>query len=445
MTNRSLFLPVILLITTVACGGSSSPTGPGSTNAGATITGSVLSGSSTALTAASTGNAMPGLVVTVAGTSISSGLDAAGRFSLREVPSGNLQLQFSGPVSGSVPVNDVKPTESITLVVSVSSSTVTLESAARTGAGTEEIEGRVESLPPTMAAGSLKVAGRTVTTNASTQIRHGSTTLQFDDLEIGYRVHVKGNPSGSAVLATSIEVQNTITTIPVNVNGVIDSLTGSASAFEFKIGSRVIKGDSNTDFFGDGSSPDSFDDLEDGVRVEVKGLQRDGYIYADRIHINGDDDDDDDEQDESASIHGKLMQISGSAPTLQLLVGTTVVRTNSSTEVKRRGDVQTLAELKVGMDVHVVGTRQPDGSLDARKIEIRDDETGGEVEIQGSAGGVSGTCPSLTFGINGYTIRTNGSTTFQGITCAAMKSGTKVTVKGISQADNSVLATLVKQ
>ena len=445
MTNRSLFLPVILLITTVACGGSS-PAGPGATNAGATITGSVLSGASSALTSASTGNAMPGLVVTVAGTSISSGLDAAGRFSLRDVPSGNLQLQFSGPVSGSVPVNDVKPTESITLVISVSSSTVTLESAARTGAGTEEIEGRVESLPPTTAAGSLKVAGRTVTTDASTQIRHGSTTLQFDDLEIGYRVHVKGNPSGSSVLANSIEVQNTITTIPVNVNGVIDSLTGSASAFEFKIGSRLIKGDSNTDFFGDGNNADSFDDLEDGVRVEVKGLQRDGYIYADRIHINDDDDDDDDdEQDESASIHGKLMQISGSAPTLQLLVGTTVVRTDSSTEVKRRGDVQTLAELKVGMDVHVVGTRQPDGSLDARKIEINDDETGGEVEIQGSAGGVSGTCPSLTFGINGYSIRTDGSTTFQGITCAAMKSGTKVTVKGISQADNSVLATLVKQ
>ena len=118
---------------------------------------------------------------------------------------------------------------------------------------------------------------------------------------------------------------------------------------------------------------------------------------------------------------------------------------SGGTEVKRRGDVQTLAELKVGMDVHVVGTRQSDGSLDARKIEINDDETGGEVEIQGSAGGVSGTCPSLTFGINGYTIRTDGSTTFQGITCAAMKSGTKVTVKGISQADNSVLATLVKQ
>ena len=274
--------------------------------------------------------------------------------------------------------------------------------------------------------------------------RSGEDTLQLDDLEIGYRVHVKGHATGADLLATSIQVQNTITTIPVNVNGVIDSLTGSAADFQFNIGSRVVRGDGATGFFGDGDSPDSFDGLEDGARVEVKGLQRDGYVYAERIHINGQDGDDDDDQDSSASVHGKLLQISGSVPTLQLMVGTTSVRTSSTTEVKRRGDVQTLSELRVGMDVHVIGTRQPDGPLDARRIEINADEAGGEVEISGSAGGVSGTCPTLKFGVNGYTIRTTASTTFGGITCAAMKSGTKVTVKGISQADSSVTATLVK-
>ena len=97
------------------------------------------------------------------------------------------------------------------------------------------------------------------------------------------------------------------------------------------------------------------------------------------------------------------------------------------------------------MDVHVVGTRQPDGSIDARRIEINDDETDGEVEISGSAGGVSGTCPTLTFGLNGYNIRTTAATMFDGMTCATMKSGMKVTVKGISQADNSVVATSVKK
>jgi hypothetical protein len=379
MTTRSLVLPIVFLISTVACGGSgNSPTAPAPAGTtGASITGSVLSGSSSAMTAVSTGQAIPGLTVTVAGTSIASGLDATGRFHLTGVPSGDIQLQFSGPASGTIPVGGVKPTESITLVVSVTSSSVTLESAARTGAGEEELEGRIESLPPTMGAGSLKVAGRTVTTNTSTQIRHGSTPVDFDDLEVGYRVHVKGSPSGSSLLATSIFVQNTHTNLP--------------------------------------------EDEED------------------------EQEDEDEEQDESASIHGTLTSIGGTSPTLQLMVGTTTVRTSSITVVRRRGDVQTLAELRIGMDLHVVGDRQPDGSLDARMIQINDDEAGAEAEIQGAAGGVSGTCPNLTFGINGYTVRTNGSTTFTGGTCATMKSGLKVKVKGISQADNSILATSVER
>jgi hypothetical protein len=381
MSNRFLVLSVVFLFSTVACGGSgNSPTAPGpSGSTGASITGSVLSGASSAMTAGSTGQSIPGLTVTVSGTSIASGLDATGRFHLKGVPSGDIQLQFSGPASGTIPVSGVKPTESITLVVSVSSSSVTLESAARTGAGEEELEGRIESLPPTMAAGSLKVAGRTVTTNSSTQIRHGSTPVDFDDLEIGYRVHVKGSPSGSSLLASTIMVQNTHTNLPD-------------------------------------------DDEEDEEEEE-----------------------DDEEQDESASIHGKLMSIGGTSPSLQLVVGTTTVRTSSSTVVRRRGDVQTLAELRVGMDLHVVGDRQSDGSLDARMIQINDDETGAEAEIQGAAGGVSGTCPNLTFGVNGYTVKTNGSTTFTGGTCATMKSGLKVKVKGISQADNSILATSVER
>ena len=333
------------------------------------------------MTSAGTGHAIPGLVVTVNGTSISSGLDAAGRFMLTGVPSGDLQLQFSGPASGTIPVNGVKPTETITLVVTVTSSTVELESAARTGAGEEQLEGRIESLPPAMPAGALKVAGRTVMVDGATRIRHGSTNVDFDDLEVGYRVHVKGSPSGSNLLASTIIVQN------------------------------MNAGD------------DQEEDEDEGE----------------------DEEDNEEEQDESASIHGELMSIAGSTPNLQLLVGTTTVRTSSSTVVRRRGDVQTLAELRQGMDLHVVGDRQADGSLDARMIQINDDATGAEVEIQGAAGGVSGNCPNLSFGINGYAIRTDGSTTYDGVTCATMKSGLQVKVNGISQADGSILATSVKR
>jgi len=121
------------------------------------------------------------------------------------------------------------------------------------------------------------------------------------------------------------------------------------------------------------------------------------------------------------------------------------VRTSSSTTVKRRGDVQSLDTLKVGQSLHVIGTRQSDGSLAARLIEIDDDATGGEFEIEGSMGGLKGTCPSLTFGVNGFSIATNGSTTFDGTACSAFKNGDKVNVKGLKQADGSVLATRLRR
>jgi len=156
---------------------------------------------------------------------------------------------------------------------------------------------------------------------------------------------------------------------------------------------------------------------------------------------NGDDDGDG--QDSSASIHGTLTAISGGFPNFVLTVGTTTVRTSSGTEVKRKGDVQTLNQLKVGMSVHVVGDRQSNGSIDARKIEINDDATGGAFEIEGSAGGVKGTCPTLTFGVNGFNITTSGSTTFEGTTCTGLKSGDKVKVNGVKQANGSVAATKV--
>jgi hypothetical protein len=255
-------------------------------------------------------------------------------------------------------------------VISVSGTTVTLESEARSGGSEEQLEGKIQSLPPSMPAGSLKVAGRTVTTDSSTIIRKGETTVTLAELKVDYRVHVKGHTSGSSLVATQIIVQNT-----------------------------------NSDTS---------------------------------------DDEDDDEQDSSASIHGMLNSIGGSVPALTLNVGGTTVRTSADTVVKRKGDVQTLSQLKTGQDLHVIGTRQPDGSIDARHIEINEDATGGEVEIQGAAGGVSGACPTLSFGVNGYKVSTTATTTFEGIACTAVKSGTKVSVKGISQADNSVIATNVK-
>lgn len=436
-----------------ACGGGSgSPTGPLTTGtqpgapsgASATITGTVQ-GASSAMTAASSGAALTGVTVSVVGSSISSLVDAGGRFILANVPAGPVQLQLTGGgANAMVTLGTVAASQTVDVVVTVAGASASIDSAVRSGGGEAQLEGRVESLPPTTPALTFKAAGRAVRTDASTVFTDGGQARTFADLRIGMRIHAKGSLAGDTFTATRVELQNSNTAVPVNVNGTIDTVTGTAGAFQFKIGSRVIKGDALTVFFGDGDRPDSFASLAEGTRVEVKGEQRDGFVYAVRIHVNRTDPTTPPE-DTSASIRGVLKTIGATIPNLVLLVDSTTVRTSSATEVKRRGDVQTLEQLKVGQSLHVVGDRQADGSLNARKIEINDDATGGEFEIEGSVGGLRGVCPVVSFSVNGFSVTTNASTTFEGGTCSSLKSGDKVTVKGVKQADGSVAATRVRK
>ena len=78
-------------------------------------------------------------------------------------------------------------------------------------------------------------------------------------------------------------------------------------------------------------------------------------------------------------------------------------------------------------------------------VESRSTTTRPEFEIEGSLGGLKGTCPALTFSVNGFSITTNSATVFDGAACSALKSGDGITVNGIKQADGSVLATRVKR
>ena len=95
--RRTALWMVALAMVAAAC--SKAPTAPGSGSV--TITGAVVSGAGSAsATAAMTSGpsaAVPGLVVSVVGTEISAPVGFANQFVLREVPSGNIHLQFSAP------------------------------------------------------------------------------------------------------------------------------------------------------------------------------------------------------------------------------------------------------------------------------------------------------------------------------------------------------------
>ena len=194
-----------------------------------------------------------------------------------------------------------------------------------------------------------------------------------------------------------------------------------------------------------------FEELND-TRAEVKAWPRDGYWYAERLHVNLDDEGEEEEEEEdeddgptqesSASIEGTLTAMSGARPSLVLTIANTTVRTSASTVVQRRGDTQDLSVLQLGMTIHVVGERQANGSIDARRLQIKDDEPGRTFEIEGSVGGLRGTCPTVTFGVNGFSIATTAQRAFTPA-CSGLRNGNRVTVRGVVQADGSVRATSV--
>lgn len=378
IVRRALILLALVpfLAAGIDCGGSTmnSPGAPSSTGNGAVISGSLSSGQSAASVMsvhAAGGPAGVGLTVTIVGTSMTTTIDNAGQFTLRNVPGGNITLQFSGNgMNGRVDLDDVGDSETITLTLTVSGASVELQDEHRRGGPQDQLEGKIQALPPTTASGTFMAAGQLVMTDANTRFFVGGTAVQFSNLTLGQRVHVSGHVNGNSLVATTIQIQGPNATTP------------------------------------------------------------------------GDDNGNQGDQDNSASIEGVLAFINGPSPNLILLVGGTTVITNGATEVRRKGDVQTLAALTTGMTLHVEGIRQSNASLLARMIQIKDDATGGAFEIEGSMGGLKGTCPAMTFGVNGFSIFTDASTVFTPA-CSTFKSGTKVSVKGVVQSNGSVKATSV--
>lgn len=371
------WIAAILTILLVACGGGAgSPTSPSvvapmvSGAGNAVVTGNVRLGATAGI-----GSAADPMKVQVVGTEIVATVSLAGQFALNGVPSGQIQLHFFGAgVDATITIGQVTSGETITISVTVVGTSAVVESETRRAAdqAEEQIEGRVESLPPTQAADTFVVAGRAVTTTATTVFTMGSATKTFADLAIGQRVHVKGTTEAGVFTARLVDIQNVQTDLPVNVNGVVSDLTGSELAFQFMVNGRMATGDNETVFFGNGGMTD-FTDLADGVRVEVKGQLRDAAIYAVRIHINGADDDGDDADDgddpgESSGPFegaGPVASLGGSCPAVSFLLKGVRIDTGAATVFAGVA----CAALRNGDKVEVEGTWQTNGRVLATKIE----------------------------------------------------------------------------
>lgn len=279
---------IIVTFTVAACGGATSPTSPNpAANPSPTATTAVINGTVGGAISSlfeTTNGAGAGMTVTVQGTTITTTVNGAGQFQLAGVPAGTTVLVFNGVgANAQLNLGQLLAGQTVTIKVVVNGVDATLEDKIQ--GSDREIEGRIESIQ----GSTIKVAGRTVTVGASTVIRHGDTTMTVSQLTVGQRVHVKGTITGTGetavTTATLILVQNMNASLGVNLQGTVSGLTGTASAFQFTVDGRTVKGSAATEFKG-GKSP-SFAELANGGKVHVKGSQQNGFVQAETITLQG--------------------------------------------------------------------------------------------------------------------------------------------------------------
>jgi hypothetical protein len=318
--------------------------------------------------------------------------------------------------------------------------------AGRVFAGHEnevKFSGAIESMPASGVAGDYKIAGRTVHVTNSTRIEE-----EDGRLAIGAIVKVEGaQRADGSVDATEMEVKQGASggnpgsgtgggddrgQGEVKFKGTVESFPNSAGFVgDWRIGGRTIHVIQSTRI-----------ETEDGpvavgAFAEVGGsVLQDGSMNAAKVEIKsnvagGDGRDE---------LHGIIEEVPAGLIGNWKVSGRTV-RVTSSTFIDQEHGAAV-----VGALVEVKGSIQPDGSINATKIEVKT-----AVDSSGQSGNFKGTIQSLPasagligdWTISGKTVHVISSTTLKN-EHGQFVVGARVKVKGISMADGSVVATRIQ-
>ena len=154
-----------------------------------------------------------------------------------------------------------------------------------------------------------------------------------------------------------------------------------------------------------------------------------------------------------------MSALGGSCPSLQLTVAGVRFSTNSSTVF----DQGVCAGVSAGTTIEVHGVPQADGSIVATRVHFEDEvrppvvppapvpvpaptsapQPGAEVRFTGQVTALAGVCPSIQLTVLATHIVTSAATDFDRDPCSRILTGSIVEVRGIRQADGSVVATRV--
>lgn len=184
-----------------------------------------------------------------------------------------------------------------------------------------------------------------------------------------------------------------------------------------------------------------------GAVVTITGVSDREQIHI-TVSIHGGtadlDDDERETSDNRAEVEGPIVSINATARTLVVGRRQTSVLVPTGTPIHHGGTAIDFSQLVAGDRVHIHAMKSGT-TLTATDVQVQNDkpQQPEEAEIDGTVSAVSGACPTPMFVVNGTMVMTNASTALGGAGCAAIIVGAHVEVKGVRQANGSVLATRV--
>lgn len=148
---------------------------------------------------------------------------------------------------------------------------------------------------------------------------------------------------------------------------------------------------------------------------------------------------------EPEDVAGTVASVTGTCPAITIALvggGGTVVTSATSTFDPAAG----CSTVAAGTVIEARGTRNTGGQLLATSVKVRQAESGHgkKVSGEGTAGHVTGACPTLSMIVAGTHVNTTASTTFENGGCGSVREGTKLVVTGDAQTDGSVTAVVVR-
>jgi len=195
-----------------------------------------------------------------------------------------------------------------------------------------------------------------IVVNAQTVLVSKGAPFSYSNLKTGDQVTVVGTKQAEgSILAGKIEVVPAVP-VPAKVSGTITSINGQT----LTVGAGKVTVNAQTVIVSKGITV-AFASLKVGDQITAVGtMQTDGSILAAKIEVTL-------PRVIPDSIQGAITSIGNST---FVVAGTTVV-VNSQTVIVSKGKVMSFSDLKVGMQVAAVGTKQSGGSILAAKIEIK--------------------------------------------------------------------------